>query len=55
MSSAKTFVIDFIAKGAEPNEWKLLLVERDQLEPTKERLHRLQARFYNCLDAVLDG
>lgn len=49
-------VVDFVAKGESPDEWKLVLVEQGPWHhPVDSALKRLQDRLYGCLDAVLDG
>jgi hypothetical protein len=51
----KNFTVDFIAKGRLPNEWMMVLVEEGDWSDIDGRLHRLQDRLYDCIDAVLDG
>lgn len=48
--------VDFIAQGASPSEWKMVLVESGPWEGALgPHLHRLQDRLYGCLDAAIDG
>lgn len=51
----KNFTIDFVAKGGSPEEWQLVLVEEGDWSFVDRRLHQLQDRLYDCIDAVLDG
>jgi hypothetical protein len=55
MSKSETFIVNFIAKGATPDEWRIVLVEEDWRDPVEDRLRELQTRLFNCIDAVLDG
>jgi hypothetical protein len=54
-TNVKNFKVDFIAKGKSTNEWKMVLVEEGDWRNVDSRLHQLQDRLYNCIDAVLDG
>ncbi len=48
--------VDFVARGASPHEWRLVLVEQGPWkEPYEEHLRTLQNRLYGCIDAVLEG
>lgn len=51
----KNFTVDFVAKGDSPEEWQLVLVEEGDWTFVDRRLHQLQDRLYDCIDAVLDG
>lgn len=52
----EAFIIDFVARGASPDEWKVVLVERGPWElPPTQQLLGLQDRLYDSVDAVLDG
>lgn len=52
----KSRVIDFVARGDDPNEWKLVLVETGPWQADLDaHLRALQERLYNCIDAVIDG
>jgi|ERR1041385_2977010 hypothetical protein len=54
--AAGTTVVDFVARGDSPDEWKLVLVEQGPWnDPVEANLRRLQDRLYGCLDAALDG
>jgi hypothetical protein len=56
MSNGHTTVIDFVAKGDSPDEWKLVLVEEGPWhDPISAQLRRVQERLYECIDATLDG
>jgi hypothetical protein len=55
MPMTREFVIDFVARGNLPNEWKLVLVEQGPWADPAHEMQRLQDRLYNCIDAVLDG
>jgi hypothetical protein len=56
MSNEKTTVVDFVAKGATPDEWKMVLVEEGPWRgPVEDQLRRVQERLYGCLDAALEG
>lgn len=55
MPSSREFVIDFVAQGDVPDEWRLVLVEQGPWADTTHELSRLQDRLYNCIDAILDG
>lgn len=55
MSSDFT-TVDFIAQGASPDEWKMVLVEEGPwVGPIEAQLRRVQERLYDCIDAALDG
>lgn len=56
MSSGKTVVVDFVAKGHHENEWRMVLVEQGPwTEPFEDELRRVQGRLYACIDAAIDG
>jgi hypothetical protein len=56
MKKAGTFTVDFVAKGASPDEWKMVLVEQGPWkEAIADELGRIQNRLYESIDAVLDG
>lgn len=56
MCSERATVIDFVAEGDSPDEWKMVLVEEGPWNgPLEAELRRLQGRMYGCLDAALDG
>lgn len=56
MTGERTSVVDFIAKGKSPNEWKMVLVEEGPWAgPIDDQLRRIQGRIYDCIDAALDG
>lgn len=52
----KVTLVDFVARGITPNEWRIVLVEegpwRDGIEG---QLRRVQNRLYDCIDLALDG
>ncbi|MBV9572057.1 MAG: hypothetical protein JO056_12525 [Alphaproteobacteria bacterium] len=51
-----TIVVDFVARGDSPDEWKLVLVEQGPWHSSLQaNLRRIQDRLYECLDAALDG
>lgn len=54
--TAETFIIDFVARGGSPDEWKVVLVEQGPWRvPATQQLLGLQNRLYDSIDAVLDG
>lgn len=56
MNGERTTVVDFVAKGESPDEWKMVLVEEGPwIGSTDDQLRRVQERMYGCIDAVLDG
>lgn len=56
MEEARTTVVDFIAKGRAPDEWRMVLVETGPwAQPIDQQLRRLQERLYGCVDAALGG
>lgn len=49
-------IVDFVAKGDAPDEWKLVLVEEGPWTgPIEDQLRRVQDRLYGSIDAALDG
>lgn len=56
MSNERTTVVDFVAHGDTPDEWKMVLVEQGPWTgPVEAQLGRLQDRLYGTVDAALDG
>lgn len=56
MANERTTVVDFVARGDTPDEWKMVLVEEGPWTgPVSDQLRRIQDRLYGCLDAALDG
>lgn len=54
--TSKNFTVDFVAKDATSNEWKMVLVENGPwVGSTDAHLQALQGRLYDCIDAALDG
>jgi hypothetical protein len=53
---ARELTVDFVVRGDEPDEWKLVLIEEGPWEqPIDAHLRRLQTRLYDSIDAALDG
>ena len=52
-----TVTVDFVARGADPDSWHLVLVEQGPWPAAEvmSELRRVQDRLYACLDAALDG
>ncbi len=52
-----TVTVDFVAQGADPDSWHLVLVEQGPWPAAEvmSELRRVQDRLYGCLDAALDG
>ncbi len=49
-------VVDFVAKGDSPDQWKMVLVEEGPWPGSiDDQLQRIQERMYDCIDAALDG
>jgi hypothetical protein len=49
-------IVDFVAEGDSPEEWRMVLVEEGPWRgPVENQLRRIQERMYGCIDAVLDG
>lgn len=49
-------LVDFVARGNAPNEWRVVLVEEGPWrEDVDDQLRRVQRRLYDCIDLVLDG
>ncbi len=56
MGKERTTVVDFVAKGATSDEWKMVLVEEGPwIGAVETQLRRVQERLYGCVDAALDG
>lgn len=56
MSDDRVTIVDFVAKGDAPDEWKLVLVEEGPWTgPIEDQLRRVQDRLYGSIDAALDG
>jgi hypothetical protein len=56
MSGERDTLVDFVARGDAPDEWRVVLVEQGPWRrEIKEELRRLQGRLYGALDAALDG
>lgn len=56
MSNERTTVVDFVARGDTPDEWRMVLVEEGPWNGSIEsQLRRLQERLYGAIDAALDG
>jgi len=56
MSGEQTTVVDFVAKGSSPDEWRMVLVEQGPWAGSiDDQLRRVQERLYGCVDAALDG
>jgi len=56
MGNERTTLVDFVARGATPDEWKMVLVEQGPWTgPIENELRRLQDRLYGTIDAALDG
>jgi hypothetical protein len=56
MSEERTTIVDFVARGNSPDEWKLVLVEEGPwVGSIDDQLRRVQERMYGCIDAALDG
>ncbi len=52
----RTTVVDFVARGDGPDEWKMVLVEEGPWNGSVEtELRRVQDRLYGTVDAALDG
>ena len=53
--SGSEVVVDFVARGATPDQWMMVLVEEGPWPEINAELRRLQSRLYGCLDAALNG
>jgi hypothetical protein len=54
--TGKSTTVDFIARGASSDEWKMILVESGPWSGAiASHLRDLQERLYGCIDAALDG
>jgi hypothetical protein len=56
MHERSDFLVDFVARGSTPDEWRMVLVEEGPWTPPfDDELRRIQTRLYECVDAALDG
>lgn len=56
MEEARITVVDFIAKGHDFDEWRMVIVETGPwTQPIDQQLRRVQERLYGCVDAALSG
>lgn len=56
MSEPFELTVDFFAKGENPGEYRMVLVEEGPwTEPYTTRIEHLQERLYGCIDAAIDG
>lgn len=55
MRTPRSFIVDFIVKGDSPDVMKMILVEEGDWTDVDDRLHSLQQRMYDCIDAAIDG
>ena len=56
MNNKQKTVVDFIARGDTPDQWKMVLVEQGPWSGSvNDHLRRIQDRLYGCIDAALDG
>jgi hypothetical protein len=56
MGDEQPTLVNFVAKGESPDEWKMILVEEGPWkDATQANLKRIQSRLYGCIDAALDG
>ncbi|WP_417474264.1 DUF6572 domain-containing protein [Luteimonas mephitis] len=56
MNDQSVAVVDFVAKGDSPDQWKMVLVEEGPwASDIEKQLRRVQERLYQCVDAALDG
>ena len=56
MGNERTTLVDFVARGATPDEWKMVLVEQGPWTgPIENELRRLQDRLCGAIDAALGG
>ena len=52
----RTTVVDFVARGDAPDEWRMVLVEEGPwVDAIDNQVRRVQARLYGCIDAALEG
>jgi hypothetical protein len=56
-TKSRNLVVDFVARGEVPGEWRMVLVEEGPwpAPAVDGELRRLQTRIYDCVDAALDG
>jgi hypothetical protein len=56
MDAQSDFLVDFVARGSTPDEWRMVLVEEGPWRPPiDDQLRRVQTRLFECVDAALDG
>ena len=56
MSGRSDVVIDFVARGESPDEYRMVLVEDGPwIKPYTPRIAQLQQRLYSCVEAAIDG
>lgn len=56
MGDTQTTLVNFVARGDAPDEWKMVLVEAGPWSPPfQKHLERFQERLYGCVDAIIDG
>jgi len=55
MTGGEGIVVDFIARGETPDEWRMVLVEEGPWSNPEEQLRRVQDRLFGCIDAAIDG
>lgn len=56
MDETETLTVEFVAKGALAEDWRVVLVEQGPWQgAVTDALLRIQDRLYDCVDAVLDG
>lgn len=56
MNAERTTIVDFVAKGETPDEWRMVLVEEGPWTGSIDaELRRLQDRLHGAIDAALDG
>lgn len=49
-------IVDFVAEGDSPEEWRMVLVEEGPwFGSVENQLRRIQERMYGCIDAALNG
>jgi hypothetical protein len=56
MASESVTIVDFVAKGKTPDEWKMVLVEEGLWAgDINDQLRRVQERLYGCVDGAIYG
>lgn len=56
VSESSRVIVDFVAKGEKPGEYRMVLVEEGPwAKPYTIRLKHLQERLYGCIDAAIEG